>query len=195
MKVTKEYKLRNGDVVICSGSGIISRLIRFVSFGMASHVGMIVVDFTDLPHIYHSTMMNGNKTGKVSLQDWDDFLNRYKGKVFIRSLYSQGEVVTLTIGPPRHFRYETQRFIKGTKGLLYEQNKLELLGSAMPWKNKSDLSSLFCSELIVLFFMSYLNCIRNGTPANEYTPNDFLPGRMVDKKMKKHKLGPLVRVK
>jgi hypothetical protein len=69
------------------------------------------------------------------------------------------------------------------RGRQYEQNKIKLIRSALDlfwWhKNKRDLRSIFCSELVAEAYQR-VGLLDTAKVSSEYTPSDF--GRTVDLK-------------
>ena len=72
-------------------------------------------------------------------------------------------------------------------GRPYEESLLELFSSVYDGafgKNKSDLKSLFCSELVAEGDMRMGILDPHLDPSNEYTPEDYNQGGRVDHLMK-----------
>ena len=173
-------KLQTGDEVLCGGKGFFSFVIKLVTWSWCSHVGKIFVDAFGCVWIWHSTSLSKGKSGPQREQ-FRTFLKRYRGRIEVR-LLTHG-----ISGDPRFrpdgFQQMYIDTIREFKDKEYENNYLELAGSAMPWKNKANLASIFCSEenaeidqrTVVIFIFD--------VPANEYKPKDSLPGGMKDKKL------------
>ena len=170
-------KLQTGAEVLCGGKGFFSFIIKLVTWSWVSHVGKIFVDVSGCVWIWHSTSLGKGKSGPQREQ-FRTFLKRYRGRVEVRLLSQVGE-------EPRYrspsFRRTYLDTIKEFKDKEYENNMLELAGSAMPWKNKPNLASIFCSEMTAEIDQrtDVLDYIK-AYPANEYMPKDSLPGGKKD---------------
>ncbi len=162
--------LQTGDEIICGGKSWVSLLIKIITMSWASHVGKVYKDGNCL-WIWHSTSLGKGKSGpqREQLRTW---LKRYDGKVAIRHL----SYVDRPLGwRPEGFQSEYIATIKEFKDKEYETNYLELAGSALPWRNKPNLATIFCSEQNAEIDMRTGVLLRR-IPANEYTPKDSLLG-------------------
>lgn len=177
--------LKTGDIVLFRGRGIISGLIllfcrlcnRFKGVKF-SHIGMVVIDAGRIMLFESTTLFpTGIHIGLkgVQLNPLSERLQTYKGKVFIR-----------------HLKYERDEFfqkvISGSLvellGRPYEESLIELMGAAAEVVNlfdghKSDLSSIFCSELVSEIFKR-MGFLSQSIPPNEYSPSDYDFGGQVD---------------
>jgi hypothetical protein len=168
-------ELNTGDIVLFSGKGFISGLIKWFTRSPHSHVGMVIRSVEiDMILLWESTTLSKVKdilshTSKqgVQLVLLSERVNTYKGKIGIRKL----EGVDMT-----GKRIETLTdFRNEMKDCDYEQNKLELAKSAYdgPFgRNKENLSSVFCSELIAEMYERW-ELLPEAVASNEYTPADF----------------------
>jgi len=181
----KEYsairnELKTGDIVLFSGKGAFSDIIKLVSFSKWSHVGMIL-NFSeyDFITIWESTTLSNIKdltSGKsrkgVQLVPLSSRVQKYGGDMSVRQL--KGGVLPLnSVSKLMKLRSE----LRGKK---YEQSKVELIKSAYdgPFgRNHEDLSSVFCSELVAEAYQS-LGLLTEKKPSNEYTPEDFSEKKM-----------------
>lgn len=167
--------LNTGDIVLFSGKGFISWLIKKVTQSPWSHIGLVLKS-TELDSIllWESTTLNnipnlenGRVTSGVQLSSLSERIRHYKGTVGIRIL--------------EHRR--TPEFISTilalkdeVRGRKYEQNKIKLIRSALDlfwWqRNRKDLNSIFCSELVAEAYQR-LGLLDAAKVSSEYTPSDF----------------------
>jgi len=152
--------MRTGDLLLFSGKGPISWLIKRATRSRFSHVGMVYVMCGSV-FCWESTKMTGQDGVQISLLSRR--LIEYNGGVFWRALNA----------PHYPEVYNALAELREeVKGRCYERSILELLGAALPWRNKPDLSSLFCSELVAEAYRR-MGLLGGFKPANEYTPGDF----------------------
>lgn len=144
-------RLRTGDVVLYSGSGLVSWLIKK---GQAlshpdeaaqwSHSG-IVLRLGDTVMVFEANGYSekddspGAVQEGVSCMSLSDRILRYEGSVAIRCL-------TDTY-PSEAYAMVEQR-MKQFRGVAYERDYSELMLSAFGQSSGEDLTNLFCSELV-----------------------------------------------
>ncbi len=157
--------LKAGDLVLFSGKGFASHVIKRFTLSKWSHVGLVV-------RLGGAVMLwESDKYGiakGVQLVELSSKLVRYDGDAAVRPLVNplsttQEEIL-------RKLRREWQ-------GRPYETSEMELIRSAYdgPFgRNEEDLSSLFCSELVA-GTLQRIGILTNPRPSNEYTPADFDP--------------------
>ena len=166
--------LQTGDIVLFSGKGSISDIIKRVTACKWSHVGMVLKsEDWDMALLWESTTLSniadlesGVPRQGVQLVPLSARLASYDGEVSIRAL------TTPLISSQRE---TLKAFRKEMTGRAYEEDKLELARSAYDgWGggNREDLSSLFCSELVAEAFQR-IGLLSEAIPSNEYTPKDF----------------------
>jgi len=173
--------LQTGDEVICGGKGFFSRIIQLATWSWASHVGKIYKDAFGCIWIWHSTLLSKGKSGPQREQ-FRTFLKRYNGRVEVRQLKF---ICQDLCWRPYSFQHIYINTIIEFKDKEYEDNKLELAGSAMPWNNKPNLASIFCSEMTAEIDMrTGVLATISTMPANEYTPADSLENRKKDWNLK-----------
>lgn len=162
--------LQTGDEIICGGKSWVSLLIKIVTLSWASHVGKVYKDNGCL-WIWHSTSLSKGKSGsqREQLRTW---LKRYNGKVAVRHLSYIDKPLKWR---PEGFQSEYIATIKEFKNKEYETNNWELAGSALPWRNKPNLATIFCSEQNAEIDMR-TGVLTRVVSANEYTPKDSLRG-------------------
>lgn len=174
-------ELRTGDIVLFSGTGLISMGIQFASRSPWSHVGMVIKDEEwDMLLLWESTTLSKvkdvesrNQRQGVAIRPLSARIRDYpSGRVAFRRLLDVEMTSTI--------RQALIGLRKEIKGRDYEQSKIELMKSAYDGifgDNEEDLSSIFCSELVAeaLQRMGVLkeHDEQGGYPSNEYTPADF----------------------
>jgi len=185
--------LQTGDKVLFAGKGLVSLVIRIVSRGPYSHIGMIVKLAGRLFVLESTSLRKGVKGVQLSLLSTR--LAAYDGKVWIRRLYGI-ERVGLIVNTKETVDELTECFLREHRGKEYERSLFELALAALPGRNKTDLSSLFCSELVAEWDIAAGVLPSCKRPSNEYTPNDYGAGRLVDREiLSPCTLGSVIRVK
>tara|TARA_Y100000296_G_scaffold2569_2_gene3618 strand:+ start:1442 stop:2044 length:603 start_codon:yes stop_codon:yes gene_type:complete len=168
--------LNTGDIVLFSGKGRISGMIKWFTGSPWSHVGMVLrLTEYNMLLLWESTTLSKIKdinTGKarqgVQLVPLSERMKSYEGKVGIRRLNMFDKYQAIDHDVLMKFREEV-------KGRPYEESKIELFKSAYDGVfggNEEDLSSIFCSELVAEAYQR-LGLLTEGTPSNEFTPADF----------------------
>lgn len=176
--------LKTGDIALFSGKGGISAGIKWATNSKWSHVGMVfAAPEYDMVLLWESTTLNdledldtGAHMKGVQIVPLYERLKQYDGDVAIRRLNRP-----LAPEQIQDLQFLRQEF----KGRPYEQDEIELIRSAVDVplaKNKEDLSSLFCSELVAEAYQR-IGLLADtqevgGLPSNEYTPKDFSSARM-----------------
>ena len=167
-------KLNTGDVLLFSGTGPLSTTIKIGTMSKWTHIGQVVKDDGhDILMSWESTMLVNQpsldsgiiETG-VMILNLGRRIAEYDGEIAVRQLR---EPLT-----PRQIAQMIE-MRKRVRKVPYEKNYIELAKSAYdgPFgKNKEDLSSIFCSELIAAYF-KLIKMLREDKPSNEYTPKDF----------------------
>jgi hypothetical protein len=137
--------------------------------------------------ILESTSINGGFKG-VQLRLFSEVLKSYKGRIVIRKLRTDN-------APNLD---QDINFINMVLGTPYEKQIGELFRSAIDVpgiEQKADLSSIFCAELNALRDQSSAwRLLPENPPANEYTPENYREGDLVDKKMINGKLGNEIEI-
>ncbi len=172
--------LQTGDIVLFSGKGIISSIIKFFSNSEWSHLGMVVRwDDLNVIQLYESTTLSKLSGRKgVQLVSLRDRINTYKGKIAIRRLVTKRT---------SEMMLKLKDFMWLHRNKKYEQNLWQLFLAAYDgWfgKNKADMSSVFCSELIAALWQLWGILSAHYRVPNEYTPANFAFGGMIDKHLK-----------
>ncbi len=166
--------LRTGDKVLFQGKGLISLIIRFLTWMKAwSHIG-VIIRIQNNVFILESTSLKKGKKG-VQIDYFTSVLERYKGIIAVR------RVIGMKNNP--HVVKVYKEIRDEMLGKDYEKKLLQLLGAALPWQNQRDLSSIFCSELVAEGDIR-LGLLPESPASNEYTPNDYAEGGIVEKRMK-----------
>ena len=176
---------KTGDIFLFSGKGNISDIIKYLTKGRWSHIGMVLAPTPDIVLLWESTTLSNlvdidtqRQSRGVQVVELSRRLRTYEGEVALRQIEpaltpAQESILFL-------LRHEF-------KSRKYEQSLIELFRSAWDWiggQNKADLSSLFCSEMVAEAFMAMGLIERTGSmPANEFTPTDFAQGNKIDEMM------------
>ena len=157
----KRCELKTGDILLFEGKGFGSWVIKRATFSKWSHVGMVYKAADDV-FCYEALKLKKGKDG-VQTSLLRARIKDYDGKIWVRQLRTRRTQSFVE-------RFDTYR--ERMKCREYENNIWELMGAAMPWKNKEDFTSLFCSELIAGAYQA-LHLIGKTIIANEFTPGDF----------------------
>jgi len=181
-----DLNLKPGDILLFSNSDWYGRIIKTFTGSKWTHVGMIV-EWNGQLCLFEATsslLKSGvgySLSGKVRTIFLEDILNTYDGTVALRRLTRP-----LTKKQLLKLEQTVQRYI----GVSYERNLSELFKSAIDapkwWysipilnkivsyfsDNKEDLSSIFCSELVVTVFRE-IGVGSYAQPSNEFTPADL----------------------
>jgi len=166
-------QLQTGDVLLFSGRGFASLLIRLRTWSWSSHVGMVSRVGTNKQDVmvWESTKLTGIDGVQISLLSVRG--KTYNGRIRVRQLHTRRD---------NEF-YNTIHALRAeVEGTKYERNWWELLGAAAIWRNVANIAYLFCSELVALAFKRW-KILKNGVPENEYVPGDFEQGGKIDKKL------------
>lgn len=181
MKYSKiRDSLATGDIVLFSGKGAFSDLIKYASMSRWSHVGMVLkIPEYDFVTVWESTTLSnikdldtGNANKGVQLVPLSSRVDKYSGGMSIRRLEG-GALPDESLDALMKLREEL-------KGKRYERGKMELFKSLWDGKfglNEEDLSSVFCSELVAAAYQR-LGLLSDKLPSNEYTPADFSSRKM-----------------
>lgn len=172
--------LQTGDIVLFSGKGGISEIIKRLSCSKWSHVGMVVrSDEWDMVLLWESVIVSvtpdveTGKTGQgVQLVPLSGTLGSYYGEASVRQIKTP-------LLPSQ--RKTLEAFRHEMTGRPYEQNHFELLRAVVDdfgTQNTRNLSSLFCSELVAEAFQR-MGLLPESPASNEYTPADFSDGARV----------------
>ncbi len=171
--------LKTGDIVLFSGRGFISRLIRLTTRSRFSHVGLVLkFHGYDPVFLWESTAISNIKdafSGKlkygVQITLLSERIAHYEGECAIRQLGNY------LIAPEQ--TAELNKLRRELKCRPYEKSKKELIKSAIDnfgSENKEDLSSIFCSELVAEAYQR-LGLLNEDKASNEYLPGDFSENR------------------
>ncbi len=177
-------KLKTGDLVLFSGKGAFSDIIKYGTLSKWSHVGMVLkIPEYDFITVWESTTLSNvidldtamPRKG-VQLVPLSDRIQKYSGDISIRHLEG-GDLPSNAIRRLMDLRVEL-------KGKRYERSKVELFKAAYDGPfghNSEDLSSIFCSELVAEAYQC-LGLVSENKSSNEYTPADFSEKRMKELK-------------
>ncbi len=177
---TIRNELKTGDLVLFSGKGAFSDIIKYGTLSKWSHVGMILhIPEYDFLTVWESTTLSnvkdlesGSPRKGVQLVPLSNRVQKYSGDISVRQLKG-GDL-------PEDSLRKLMDLRKELRGKEYEQSKVELLKSAYDGPfgdNNEDLSSIFCSELVAEAYQR-LGLVTEEKSSNEYTPADFSEKRM-----------------
>jgi hypothetical protein len=183
--------LKTGDLILVEGKGMISSLIRFGYrlFGDRpsdySHIGMVVRDETlDMVYVWESTTLSKIPDAKSGV--CESGVQIVEASSRVKSVQdSGGSVMIRKLNTPLN-EYQMDKLSEVRKefsGREYENDTLELFKAMYDWKlgkNIPDLSSLFCSEMVAAAFQRMELFDGDYIPANEFTPEDFVEGGLID---------------
>lgn len=199
-----EQEFRTGDIIIFSGHGTVSDVIKLFTRSKWSHVGMAIRNGTDNLYVLEATTLsdvkdvvdNVAKKG-VQLVPLHDRLNTYDGDISIKHLH--GAVLG------NNDSSALKAFMLEIEDRPYEKNIVDLAKAVLERKtpkdsifhdmlhDEGDLSSLFCSELIAEAYQR-LNILNNTEPSDYYLPKDFSDnGKML--LLRNVTLGPEIALK
>jgi hypothetical protein len=178
-RVTPAYdrwrgRLQTGDLILFSGAGLVSTVIRCCTRSRWSHIGMVLrAAEWDAVLLWESTALTrlrdlrrGVVCRGVQLVSLSERVRRYQGGVALRRLEARRTAPMLA---------RLAQLRRAVRDRPYEHDIRELLRAAYdgPWgDNEEDLSSLFCSELVAEAYQA-MGLLPDSRPSNEYTPRDF----------------------
>lgn len=175
--------LQTGDIVLQSGDGAFSALIKTAQFSRygncrgvdCSHAAVVyrqgdrVMLFEAIGKGAGLNSFDDQFKPKASFTAMSDAINRTAGKVIVRRV----------MGPRTQTQLlEAERFVTMMAGRPYETDTAELVRAVfgrLPGIGNfvGDVSSLFCSEAAAEFWRDPLKLLRPERPANTYTPCMF----------------------
>ena len=182
-----KIQFKTGDILLFSGQGGMSGLIKCATFSPWSHVGIVLrfpfqfkgsEDGLYLLHSYNeefgTDVISGDQKEGVQLNVLKDAIVRYKkegGRVFIRSA-------------PKSFDEYAHKddfinWLKGNDPKAYEKSYYQLASSQIDccclpcFKNTGDNSSYFCSELVRDVLSKFKIDMLYGEYSDEITPVDL----------------------
>lgn len=149
----KRADLKSGDLLLFSGHGPFSWMVRCGTMSPWSHVGVVHRDpTTDELYIWHSTNeskikdeITSEKKDGVQLNKLETYLKSYDGDIVIRSLNKR------LPDPSPEFDW----FLKHTNQG-YENNDLEMVNAAFNGfcdPNYGSGNTYFCSEAVPLYYI------------------------------------------
>ena len=176
-----DYDLSTGDIVLYSGRGSMSEMIRKFTFSKWSHVGMVINHPEFDLAIWESTISTGVEDlesgcvcAGVKLVRLQNRIANYTGAISIRKLMGG----TL---PERRLQ-QLLALKEELNGKRYETSNLQLAKAIYDGPlglNREDLTSIFCSELVAKAYQC-LGLLPKHIPCNEYTPADFSQKKQIE---------------
>jgi chorismate mutase len=173
-------QINTGDIVLFScRDNLVSIGIQLMTQSKWSHVGMVLKDYKkDIIYLWESTTLSNIKDAidnipkkGVQLVLLSERIKYYNGEIAIRHL--QG----IKIDDDSKEMQTLMKLREELKDKPFEQNKFELIRAAIDkfgsiCKNKEDLSSVFCAELVAEAYQC-MGLLDESEPSNEYVPKDF----------------------
>lgn len=172
-------RVNTGDLILFSGKGLFSSVIKKVTQSSISHIGMALVfrdNINDMVLVVESMYDRNVKKGGPTVNELSEHIHHYEGDIYLRRCgryLSSNELM--------RFDVARQKF----KNLPYEPNFFNMLLIALRLTNKdgTGLASFFCSELVAAI-LQYMNLIDERFLPSAYLPCDFLPGGLADNHFK-----------
>lgn len=153
-------------IILFRDSGFISKTIRFLTKGQFSHVGLLLENQNKMKFVYHSngtcSQVLQRITPRVQINVLEDVLEDYDGVIAYRLL--DEPINSLSVTPT----------LEQYLGVEYENNFFELIGSLWDLNkfNQNSNESVFCSELVAIFFQIF-GLLDRRKCASNYLPVDF----------------------
>jgi hypothetical protein len=165
--------IRDYDVILFSGTSLVSQLIRFGTGSTFSHVGgakwleNVLCLAESTPRDGLLDVFKGKKEGDgVRVVSLSDRVKRYKGRVYWWS-----------INGPRTTEMAIQWDLvrRELSEVRYESDWIQFVGASWNFlRNREDREGEFCSEAWG-YWLRRLGMIRTTGPSNTITPEDLSP--------------------
>ncbi len=160
------YDLQTGDIVLFSGTSLMSRVVQVATKSKWSHVGLVVYSIVwDTVFLFEAV-----KSG-VGLIQLSRKVREYDGEVWVRKL-------TLDTAADFNVQYNVCRsmpaFVREMSDKPYERHITDFAAAQYRWlqDDDNDLCSLFCSELVAEFCRR-LDLLPESKPSDSYKPDWF----------------------
>lgn len=184
-------QFETGDVLLHSGVGTFSMYIMLFLKCMWSHVSILIKDPS--PAMRQAFNIPDDTKGRVFVLEADSELidrSKKQGGVQLVELKQWMEAYYEESGPTDFCAYrklvlphnaesekkrmtlELESFVTGLPDVTYEQNKLDLVKCIFKKNKKSDVSSLFCSEIVAQTLLQ-MGLLPQTTITSNYSPKDF----------------------
>lgn len=167
-------KYRTGDLILFSGRCKIAWLIRLITWGRWSHVGVVIADDPkyNFPLLYEATHDNtitgldiGRKTIGVQVVPLDERIKAYNGDIAIRRVKN----------PCYTNRHKARLYRMEHVGVGFESSIVQILAAAwaFKWLRQGEcLDELFCTEHVAQY-LKELGWLDSEIPSNHYCPKFF----------------------
>jgi hypothetical protein len=194
------HTYKTGDVLIFSGFGWDSFMVKTFTTTPWSHIGLIIkIDNPELikPHlkdpdnlyIFHSTLVSYNEfvpdvvsgtvKGGVQLNSLKGVIKYYKGRIIIRRLYKpipNIDDASITSFILKHIQKPYERGISELLNSVYR-------GRCAPVCTSDD-NSFFCSELATTTYRDLFGIFSIHTESYKYIPADYASGGEMSNRLK-----------
>jgi hypothetical protein len=169
---TSVSSLQTGDVLLFSGKGLSSDVIRWFTGSRWTHVGVVVrLDDADEPILLESNLgpesvdlISGEAQAGISLVQIERKLNDYQGEIAIRR--RQGEPLTV------RQRRLVRRLVKRLHRRPYRNYLWRQVIDRLPGARRRDYSAMFCSELVAELYRR-LGWLPQDVRCGRFVPGHF----------------------
>lgn len=186
---------RTGDIVLLSGIGTFSDIVRMVSESDWSHVGIIIRKGTQRrPLLFHSTMQptikdlqSGTMKDGPQINDLEHYLNEYGAhKIAYRRLHVGDKNKKRARLKRRRWTRRLLQFQEEVNDLPYEMDIGEMARSAYASGTDGGSGSYFCTELVADAMMRMGILDSTAGAANSYMLDEFTSSRSLPLKGSVH---------
>ena len=172
-------KIDVGDIILFSGTGRVSRLIKLFTMSKWSHVGTAIWYTDDMLAIFESTTLSkvkdlesGRREQGVQTVNLSTRIQNYEGKIAWYPII--GERTPEMLEAAAGFREDM-------RGKPYEKSKVEFVLSSLDrplgiGNLPENLETVFCSELSAAMLRT-MGLLWEVGPNNKFTPEDLSPDR------------------
>lgn len=168
-KLIEGRQLNLWGVGLFSSNDAVGAVIRMLTASDWSHVGLILEDEKDHSlFCFESTgaaaQIFDGVLPQVQIASWQDVVDNYNGKIAQRQFKFSGQT-------PKW--QDTLKYVNNNLGKSYEKDMSSLINAIRGENKKSDVSSVFCSEMVAdcLIQSGYLD--ETIRLADNYVPGHF----------------------
>ena len=169
---TSISSLQTGDVLLFSGRGLSSEVIRWFTGSRWTHVGVVVrLDDTDEPLLLESNLgpesvdlLSGQAQPGICLVQIERKLSDYQGDIAIRR--RQGEPLSV------RQRRLVRRLVRKLYRRPYRHYLWRQVIDRLPFTQRRDYSAMFCSELVAELYRR-LGWLPQDVRCGRFVPGHF----------------------